>query len=96
MVFLDEMFKIKDVSLANVHLHTLSPVSVSWVFPPHYVANPDNDTFAIINTQLNNTQGKHCIFVATFYGEMCFANRLARRKYYFLKQHCKQIMPAQL
>ena len=32
--------------------------------PPHYVPTIKNDTFAIINTQPSNMQGKHWVFVA--------------------------------
>ena len=35
-------------------------------FTSDYVPTPDNDNFAIINTQPNNMQGEHWIKVANF------------------------------
>ena len=63
-------------------------------FPSDYVATPDNDTFAFINTQSSNMQGGHWIMIANFQLELYFADSLGRKGYSFLKQHYKQMMPA--
>ena len=65
-------------------------------FPSDYVPTLDNDTFAIINTQPSNMQGEHWIMIANFRQELYFADSLGRKKYSFLKQHYKQIIPAPL
>ena len=41
-------------------------------------------------------QGEHWIMIANFRHELYFADSLARKKYSFLKQHYKQMMPAPL
>ena len=41
-------------------------------------------------------QGEHWIKIATFRHELYSADSLARKKYSFLKQHYKQVMPAHL
>ena len=66
-----------------------------WV-PSDYVPTLDNDTFATINTQPSNMQGKHWIMSAIFRHELYFADIPARKGYSFLKQHYKQMMPAPL
>ena len=65
-------------------------------FPSNHVPTLDNDFFAIINTQPSNMQGKHWIMAANFRHELNFADSLGRKNYSFLKQHCKQMMPAPL
>ena len=66
-------------------------------FPSHYVPTPDNDTFAIINTQPSNMQGEHWIKIANFRHKLYFAHALACKGYIFLNnQHYKQMMPAPL
>ena len=66
-------------------------------FPSHYVPTPDNDTFAIINTQPSNMQGEHWIKIANFRHKLYFAHALACKGYSFLNnQHYKQMMPAPL
>ena len=65
-------------------------------FPSDYVPTLDNDTFAIINSQPSNMQGEHCIIIANFRHELCFADSLGCKGYNFLKQHYKQLMPATL
>ena len=65
-------------------------------FPSDYVPTPDNDTFAIINTQLCIMQGEHWIMIANFRHEFYFADSLGRKENSFLKQHYKQMMPAPL
>ena len=65
-------------------------------FPSEYVPSPDNDTFAIINTQPSIMQGEHWIMIANSRHEFYFADSLGREKYSFLKQHYKQMMPAPL
>ena len=41
-------------------------------------------------------QGEHCIMIAKFCHEKCFADSLGRKQFRFLKQHYKQMTPAQL
>ena len=41
-------------------------------------------------------QGEHWIMIANFRHEFYFADSLGRKKYSFLKQHYKQMMPAPL
>ena len=66
-------------------------------FPSDYVPTPDNDTFAIINTQPSNMQGEHWIMIANFRHELYFADSPGRKGYSFLNnQHYKQMMPAPL
>ena len=56
----------------------------------------DKDTFAIINTQPNNMQGKHWIMIASLRHELYFADSLGRKGNRVLKQHYKQMIPATL
>ena len=65
-------------------------------FPSDFVLTLDNDTFANINTEPSNMQGEHWIMIANFLQELYFTDSLGRKKYSFLKQHCKQMMPAPL
>ena len=65
-------------------------------FPPDYAATFDNDTFGIINTQPSNMQGEHWIMNAKYRHEINSADSLGRKKYRFLKQQHKQMMPAHL
>ena len=65
-------------------------------FPSDYVPTLDNDTFAIINTQPSNMQGEYWIVIANFRHELYFADSLGRKRYSFLTQHHKQMMPAPL
>ena len=62
-------------------------------FPSDYAQTLDIDTFAIINTQPNTMQGEHWIMIANFRHELYFADSLSRKRYGFLKQHYKQMMP---
>ena len=64
--------------------------------PSDYVPTLDNDTFAIINTQPSKMQGEHWIMIANFGHELFFADSLGRKRYSFLKQVYKQMMPAPL
>ena len=65
-------------------------------FNSDYVPSPDNDTFAIINTQTRNMQGEQWIMIANFRHELYFADSRGCKGYSFLKQHYKQMMPEQL
>ena len=65
-------------------------------FPSDYVPTLDNDIFVIFNTQPSNMQGEHWIMTANFRHELYFAESLRGKGYSFLKQHCKQMMPAPL
>ena len=60
------------------------------------VPTPDNDTFAIINTQRSNMQCRKWIMIAKFAHEMYFVDFLGRKTYHFFKKHYKWRMPAQL
>ena len=61
--------------------------------PSDYVPTLDKDTFANLNTQPSNMQGKHCITSANFCQLLFFANSLGRRKYTFLKEQYEQMIP---
>ena len=66
-------------------------------FHPDYVPTPDNDTFAIINTQPSNMQGEYWIMIANFRHELYFADSFGRKVCsFFNNQHYKQMMPAPL
>ena len=65
-------------------------------FPFDYVPTLDNDTFAIINTQPRNMQGEHWILIANSRQILYFAESLGRKKYSFLKQQYKQLLPEPL
>ena len=62
-------------------------------FPSDYVPTPDNDTFAIINTQPSNMQGENWIMIVNSRQKMYFADSLGHKKYSFLKQQYEQMMP---
>ena len=51
-----------------------------------------NGNFAIINTQLSNMQGEHCIMIANSCQILCFADSLGRKMCSFLKQQIEQTM----
>ena len=65
-------------------------------FPSDYVPTLDNDIFAIINTQPSKLQGENWTLIANFRHELYFAESLGCKKYSFLKQHYKQMMPVPL
>ena len=65
-------------------------------FPSDYNPTLDNDSFAIINTQLSNMQGEHWIMLANFRQKFYFADSLDCKKYSFLKQQKEQMMPEPL
>ena len=65
-------------------------------FGPDYVPTPDNDTFAIINTQPINMQGEHWIMIANSRQILYFADSRGHEKYSFLKQQYEQMMPEPL
>ena len=59
-------------------------------FPSDYVPTLDNDTFAII---CSNMQGEHWIMIAHSRQKLYFADSLGRKKYSFLKQQYERMMP---
>ena len=65
-------------------------------FPSHYAPTLDNDTFAIINTPPRNMQREHCIMIAISCQILYFADSLGQKKYSFLKQQYKQMIPEPL
>ena len=65
-------------------------------FPSDYVPILDNDTFAFINTQPSNMQGEHWIMIANCCQNSYFSHSIGRKKYSFLKQQYKQMMPEPL
>ena len=66
-------------------------------FPSDYVPTLDNDTFANINTQPSNMQGKHWIMIANFRHELYFADSPGCKGCSFLNNQLhKQMMPAPL
>ena len=80
----------------NVSKQVIQCFCVHLFSPTNFSEKIDNDTFAIINTQPSNMQGEHWIMIANFRHELYFADSLGRKKYSFLKQHYKQMMPASL
>ena len=62
------------------------------LFHSDYVPTLDNDTFAIINTQPSNMQGKQCIMIAKYRQKLYFADSLGRKKCSFLKQQYEHMM----
>ena len=86
--------KLDDVSLQQkINRIQLLTYWYSGSFLSDYVSTPDNDTFAIINTQPRKMQVEDWILIAKFRQEMYFADSLGRKLYRFLKQHYKQLMP---
>ena len=65
-------------------------------FPSDYVSTPENDTFAIINTQPSNMKDEHWIMVANSRETLYYADSLGRKKYSFLKQHYELMIPEPL
>ena len=65
-------------------------------FPSDNVPTPDNDTFAIINTQPGNMQGDYWIMIAKSCQKLYFADSLGRKKYSLFKRHYEQMMPEPL
>ena len=57
------------------------------LFPSDYVPTPDNDTFAIINTQASNMQGQHWTMIANFRHELYSADCLGCKGYSFLNNN---------
>ena len=88
MIFLVVCIKVNKqvIQCFCVHLFSLT----------NFFEKIDNDTFAFINTQHSNMQGEHWIMIANFRHELYFADSLGRKKYSFLKQHYRQMMPAPL
>ena len=63
--FLEKTSKMDNVSLHQIINRTpLLKYQYRGPFPSDYVPTPDNDTFAIINTQLSKMQGEHWIMIA--------------------------------
>ena len=65
-------------------------------FPSDFVPTLDNDTFAIINTQLSKMQVERLIMVANYRHILYFADSFVRKKCSFLKQQCEQMTPEPL
>ena len=65
-------------------------------FPSDYIPTVDNDTFVIMNTQPSNMQGEHWIMIAKSHQLLYSADPLGGKKYSFLKQKYKQMMPEPL
>ena len=65
-------------------------------FPSDYVPTPDNDTFAIINSQPSIIQGEHRIMIANSRQILYFADPFGRKKYSIFKQQYEQMMPEPL
>ena len=97
LVLLEKTSKMDNVSLQQINNHILLlKFRYLGSFPSDYVPTLDNDTFAIINTQPSNMQGELWIMIAKLRQELYFADYLGCEGYSFLKQHCKQMMPAPL
>ena len=77
----------------------LIPLLKCWYlgsFSSDYVPILPNETFAIINTQPTNMQGKHWILIANSCHKTYFVDSLGRQVYSFFKQQDEQIMPEPL
>ena len=66
------------------------------LIPTNYVPTLDNDTFAIVITQPSNMQREHWIMIANSRQKVYSADSLGRKRYSFLKQQYKQMMPEPL
>ena len=85
----ETMFEVDKVSLEQtVNRTSLLKYRNNSSFPSNFVPALLNDTFAIINTQLNKMPGEHRIMVAMFHHVMCFAESLGGsiKNNSFLKQ----------
>ena len=97
LVLLEKTSKIDSVSLQQIiNRIPLLKYRYRSSFPSDYVPTLDKDTFAIINTQPSNMQGEHWIIIANFCQKWYFADSLGRKKYSFLEQQYKQMMPEPL
>ena len=65
-------------------------------FPSDFVPTLGKDTFAIINTQPSYMQGEHWKMIANSRQILYFTDSLCHKKYSFLKQEYKQMMPEPL
>ena len=96
-MLLEETSKIDNVSLQQIiNRIPLLKYRYRGSFLSDYVPTPENDTFAIINTQPSIMQGEHWIMIAKSRQILYFADSLGRKKYSFLKQHYEQMMPEPL
>ena len=90
LVLLGKITKLKNVSHQQISNCIPLPKYVG-LFPSDYVTTLDNDTFAIVNTQLSKLQGAHSIIIAKCCQKMYFTDALGRPN--FLKRQYKQMMP---
>ena len=97
LVLFEKTSKMNNVSLHQIiNCIPLLKYRYRGFFTSDYVPTLDNDTFAIINTQLSNVQGEHLTMIANFCQKLYFANSLGRKRYSFLKQHYERMMPEPL
>ena len=97
LVLLEKTSKIDNVSLQQIiNRIPLLKYRYRSSFPSDYVPTLDKGTFAIINTQPSNMQGEQWIMIANFRQKLYFADSLGRKKYSFLEQQYKQMMPEPL
>ena len=72
-----------DTLQQNINRILLLKVRYLGSIPSDHVPTPDNDTFAIINTQPSNMQREHWIMIAKFRHELYFADSFGRKGYSF-------------
>ena len=97
LVLLEKISKIDKVPLQQIcNPIPLFKYRYRGSFTYAYVPTIDNDTFAIINKQPSNMQGKHWIMIAESHQYLFFADSLGHNKYSFLKQQYKQMNPEPL
>ena len=97
LMLLEETSQIKNVSLQQI-INRISLLKYRYrgSFRSDFVPTLGNDTFAIMNTQPSNMQGVHWIMIANSCQKMYIADSLRTKKYSFLKQQYKQMMPEPL
>ncbi len=99
MVLWERIFEMDNTSLEQIaNRIPLLKYRYMGTFPSDFVPNLPNDTFAIINTQPSNTPGEHCVMIAKFHHDLCFANSLGLfiNSYLFLTQNYSQMVGTRL
>ena len=97
LVLLEKVLKKDKISLEQKIKRI--PLIKYWYhgsFPSDYVPTLDTATFANINMQLSNKQGKHWKTISKSRQILYFADSLGRKKYSILKQQTEQMIPEPL
>ena len=92
-MLLEKKSKLDDVSF-HQKINNIPLLSYQYrdSFPSDYVPTLDNDSFAIIRTQLSNRQDEYWIMFPNFSQIMFFADSLGRKKYSFVKTQYERMM----